>query len=259
MKAGLVDGLTSEKEQLEALRTWWQENGLYIGAGVVLTIALLVGWSYWKQQNEQSAAAASALYESLVSDVAEVQVEPAEAKAAEMQTEYGDTVYAEQARLAMAKLYMSVGRDQDAAEQLRALLAAEGSEPLRMIGRLRLARILLYQERPQEVVDLLAGHGDTAFAARYAETLGDAYTALGRFDEAREAYTAALAGDPQAPTVDVALVRMKINDLPPPAEPATAAAAGTPADAGAESEPAEDAAGDEPADDEPAGDEEAEQ
>lgn len=228
MKAGLVDGLLSEKEQIEAIRSWWQDNGLYIVAGVVLMIALLVGWNYWKNQQEQKAALASALYEDLVSDVADVAVEDAEAKAAEIQASYSDTVYAEQARLAMAKLYMSVGRDQDAADELAALLVGNGDSELRMVARLRLARILLYQEKPEEVIDLLKGYGDTAFAARYAEALGDAYAAVGRFEAARETYAAALAEDPQASTVDVTLVRMKINDLPPPTgaaeEPAEAAA-----------------------------------
>lgn len=211
------------------MRTWWRDNGTYIIAGVVLGIALLVGWNYWKNQQEQQAAEASALYEQLVADVDGIEVEAAEAKAAEMYASYGDTVYAGQARLAMAKLYMSVSRDQDAADELAGLLGENGDSKLQMVGRLRLAKVLLYQEKPQEVVDLLQGYGGTAFAARYAEALGDAYTALGQFQEAREAYTAALAGDSQASTVDTTLVRMKVNDLPRPAAEAEQAVESVPA------------------------------
>jgi predicted negative regulator of RcsB-dependent stress response len=123
-------------------------------------------------------------------------------------------VYAEQARLAMAKLYMDKGRDQDAANELAALLEGDNESGTAMIGRLRLAKVLLYQDQPQEAIDLLQAYRDTAFGARYSEMLGDAYVALGQPDNAREAYTVALADNPNAPTVDRTLVQMKINDLP---------------------------------------------
>jgi predicted negative regulator of RcsB-dependent stress response len=247
----LVDELLSEKEQIEAIRGWWQENGRYIVSGVVLGIALLVGWNYWSSEKEQSAAAASALYEALTVDVANTEVEEAEAKAADLYQNYDTTVYAGQARLAMAKLYMSVGRDQDAADELAALVVGDGDGELQMIGRLRLAKVLLYQEKPQEVVDLLQGYGNTAFAARYQETLGDAYVQLGQFEAAREAYTAALVDNPQVPTVDADLVRMKLNDLPPVnfAEAEPAPAGETPA---GETPAGETPVGETPAEDAPA-------
>ncbi len=209
-----MDGLLSEKEQIEAIRNWWQENGRWIVAGVVLGAALLVGWNLWKSEQQESAAEASTLYESLLNDVAGSNVEAAEPKAADLYENYASTAYAGQARLAMARLYMSVGRDQDAADALAGLLLENGSDDLQMVGRLRLAKILLYQEKPEEVVDLLQGYEETAFAPRYAEALGDAYAQLGRYVEAREAYQAALADNPQAPTLDRQLVQMKINDLP---------------------------------------------
>ncbi len=219
-----MDGLLTEKEQMEALRGWWQENGRWIVAGIVLGVALLAGWKYWQAAERQSAAEASTLYESLLEDVAAGDLKAAEPKAAELYTSYDATVYAGQARLAMARLYMSSGRDQDAADALAGLLK-KGPDELRMVGRLRLAKILLYQEKPEEVVDLLEGLGPSSFAARYAEALGDAYAQLGRYDEARSAYRAALAENPQVPTVDRPLIQMKINDLPA-AAPASAGASG---------------------------------
>lgn len=115
----------------------------------------------------------------------------------------------------MARLYMDKGRDQDAADTLRGLVEGDADPALQQIGTLRLAKILLYQNKPQEVVDLLADKsGDSAFAARFAEVLGDAYVALERYDDAADRYALALADDPQLPTVDRNLIQMKINDLP---------------------------------------------
>ena len=121
----------------------------------------------------------------------------------------------------MARLYMDKNRDQDAAEALNALLAMRGFEHLKHVARVRLAKVLLYQGKPEEVLSLLQDQGNVAFAARYAEALGDAYVALGRYDEARAAYQAAL-GEAQ-PTVDQGLIQLKLLDIPQSAAEAAAA------------------------------------
>ena len=223
-----MDELLSEKEQIEAIRGWWRENGRYIISGVVIGVGLLIGWNYWNSQKEKAAVGASAAYETLVNEVAEGDAEAARNLASDLYENYASSVYAEQARLAMAKLYMDKGRDQDAANELAALLEAGNESDAAMIGRLRLAKILLYQDKPQEAIDLLQAYRDTAFGARYSETLGDAYVALGQPHDAREAYTLALADNPNAPTVDRTLVQMKINDLPKETDDAGAEAGEAP-------------------------------
>jgi predicted negative regulator of RcsB-dependent stress response len=226
-----VDELLSEKEQIEAIRGWWSENGRYILGGVVIGAGLLLGWNYWNAQKEKSALQASRIYESLVNEVADGDTDAARTFAAELYEDYRSTVYARQARLAMAKLFMDKGRDEDAANELKALLESGGDSEAAMVARVRLAKILLYQDKAQQAADLLQGYRDTAFAARYSETLGDAYVALGRSDDARDAYTLALADNPDAPTVNRTLVQMKINDLPPAG---ASTAAGSPPDLPAE-------------------------
>ena len=67
---------------------------------------------------------------------------------------------------------------------------------------------------PQEVADLLEGVEVTAFAALYDELLGDAYLALGQLEEAGDAYRRALADPAPNPTIDRALVQMKLVDIP---------------------------------------------
>ena len=85
----------------------------------------------------------------------------------------------------------------------------------------RLAKVLLYQGKPQEVVDLFDASMAEAFMSRYNEVLGDAYVALEQYDDAADAYAIALSDNPQVPTVDLTLVQMKLNDLPEEgAEPA---------------------------------------
>ena len=207
-----MDDLQSEKEQLEEIRAWWAEYGRYVIAGVVLAVGLLFGYNQFQNSRLEAQVAASELYESLTVAVSDGNLEDAETIADELVTDYANTAYAHQSRLAMARLYMDKNRDEDAAEALRELVAMRGNRELRHIGRLRLARVLLYQDKAGEVVDLLAEQDEPAFNGLYAEALGDAYAALGRVEEASEAYQRALADTTQ--TVNRGLVQMKLVDLP---------------------------------------------
>lgn len=200
------------------MRSWWRENGSFVLGGIVLGIAAIVGWNYWQSTVRQAELDASTLYETLIGEVADGDLEAAESAAATLYTDYASTVYPAHARLAMARLYMDKGRDQDAATTLEALVEGGGDSALRAVARLRLARVLLYQNKAEAVVELLEGQTDSAFAARYSEALGDAYAALGRHEDAARAYAVAVADDPAAPTVDRTLIQMKINDLPEPGE-----------------------------------------
>lgn len=225
-----MDDLLSEKEQLEQMRAWWSEYGRYVIAGVVIAVGLLLGFNQYKSNSLETQIAASKLYETLAVHITDGDLDDAEAAADELANDYGNTSYAAQARLAMARLYMDKNRDQDAVDVLNELLAVRGNEELKHIGRLRLARILLYQDKAEDVVDLLDKQTASAFMGMNNELLGDAYAALGRIEAAKEAYNKALADPSPAPTVNRGLVQMKLADLPDavaagPADTAVAPAA----------------------------------
>lgn len=217
-----MDELLSEKEQIEKMRAWWSEYGYYVIGGIVLGALILFSFNYYQTAQRDAQVAASALYDTLTLSVADGDLEAAEATAAELAAGHGDTSYAAQSKLAMARLYMDKNRDQDAVDALQGLLAMNGFDNLKHIGRVRLAKVLLYQDKADEVVTLLEGQGSSAFAARYADALGDAYVATGRFADARASYEAALRET--TPTVDQGLVQLKLLDLPDEAA-ATAAPA----------------------------------
>jgi len=209
-----VDELLSEKEQIEQIRSWWSEYGGYVIGGLGLGIAVLAGFNFYQNSMFEAQLEGSGLYESLAEHVVEGDLEEAEAVANELATDYASTSYAAQAKLAMARLYMDKNRDQDAADALAELLVSDSDEPMKHVARARLARILLYQGKAQEVVDLLEGQESTAFAATYSELLGDAYHELGRIEDAQVAYQAALLDPMSQGTVDQELVQWKALDLP---------------------------------------------
>jgi len=213
----------SEKEQLEAMRAWWAENGSYIMGGIAAGIIIIFGWNRWQAGIADTEMAASVLYEEVMSAAGNGSLDAAAAPAAVLYNDFAATPYAAHARLAMARLFMDNARDQDAADVLKALIETDPETELAMIGRLRLAKVLLYQGKATEVIDLLRNRTDTAFSARYGEVLGDAYVSMESYQQAEAAYIGALNDNPAAPTVDTSLIQLKINDLPLANEVATAA------------------------------------
>ncbi len=214
-----MDDLTSEKEQIEQIRAWWTQYGGYVIGGIGLGVALLVGYNYWQSSKLEAQLQGSALYESLTAHVVSGSLDQAELVAAEIGTDYPDTAYAAQAQLALARLYMDKNRDQDAADTLGSLLESDADQAVKLVARARLARILLYQGKAQEVVDLLEGQTSEAFAAIYNDILGDAYRDLGRIEDAQAAYQSVLLDPMSQGTVDQQLVQWKAGDLPAASQP----------------------------------------
>jgi predicted negative regulator of RcsB-dependent stress response len=215
----------SEKEQLQEIRAWWAENGRFVMTGIVLGIVMIVGWNQWRSSIERSQIEASNLFEDVMSAVGDGDADTAEAAANRLYENYPQTVYPDQTRLAMARLYMDKGRDQDAADTLRALVVAGEETEIQMVGRLRLAKVLLYQGKSGEVIELLNDRSASGFKARYNELLGDAYVAEGDFAAAQAAYEAALRENQGLPTIDNNLIQLKLNDLPDLTELAATSAA----------------------------------
>ncbi len=209
-----MDEFLSEKEQIQYIREWWQENRSYILTVLIIVIGGVTGNNAWKSSVTEKQLSASSLYESLAVEVSENNLEAGEMIADQISEDYSDTVYYEKAKLAMAYFYMSQSRDEDAANSLRNILSKSSDSELSLIAEMRLAKIMLYQKKYQEVIDMLKGNIGHAFETKYSELLGDAYFGLEEFDKAEFAYMAALKNTNQAQIVDASLIQMKINDLP---------------------------------------------
>ena len=223
-----MDDLLSEKEQIDQIRSWWSEYGAYVIGGIVIGVGLLIGVNQYQAKELAAQHAASAAYEALLVHIVDGDLDAAETTANEITTSYGETTYAGQSGIAIARLYMDKNRDQDAADALKAVVDGDVDNELKHVARLRLARIYLYQDKAQEAVDLLAAEESGAFAPAYGEILGDAYAALGRVVEAQDAYQKVLLDPLSQGTIDQQLVQWKALDLPeiePVNEPDVAAAA----------------------------------
>lgn len=203
-----MDENLTEKEQLEQIAKWWDENKMYIVTGLVLGASVLGGWNYYKTQKLTRAYNASALHSSLADAVASGNADAASAAASQLSGEYGGTPYASLAPLTLAKMHV----DNDDLDAAAAALTSALNAPAELgyIARLRLARVRLAQDRASDALSVLEGSVG-AYGPLFAEARGDAHAALGNKDQAKAAYDEAL--DSSGIVLDRNLVQMKVDAL----------------------------------------------
>lgn len=215
----------SDDEQVEALKTWWSENGNSLIAGVLLVLAVFFGARYWESSRTGEAAAASDLYQQ-IADVAlanmtqvvpEADLATAQALYAQLKTGFEDSIYTRYAALAVARFQVEHERLDMAAAELQWVLDntessffREVDEEFLLTVRLRLARIKVSQNDADGALALLRAVTPGSFAASYAEVEGDALIMQGERDAAREAYERALAANL---TGNPVLLQLKLQDL----------------------------------------------
>lgn len=205
------------------MRSWLGANALYLLVGLVLGLGALFGWRQWNGWQEQRAEAASAQYEEMLGAIRIGRAVRAEELAGEIERDYAGTPYVDQARLAMARLKLESSLPEEAARYL-GQVASDAADPgLALIARLRLARVLIQQEKYEEALRQLSPPKDSAFAARFREVRGDVYYAMGRSEDARKEYQAALDQVADSP-IDPAFLQAKLDEVAGAAAPATAPA-----------------------------------
>ena len=208
-----MDEYLSEKEQLEQIRQWWKENGWYIVGGIVLGGLLLLGWDRYKVYQTDRAEAAAQLYIDLREKVESEDVTEAAEILSQLRGDYRGTAYVDQAGLLMAKLHMDINDPAQAAEELRFVMEDSKDAELALIARLRLARVLAYEEDYDAALALLDGTNAGKFRGRFSEVMGDIHAAQGNMVKARAAYQQALS-EVEPGLLDSSLVQLKLGDLP---------------------------------------------
>jgi len=223
-----MDPYSSDREQVEALKTWWRKNGMPILAGVGIGLGGLYAWRAWQAEAHVGAEQASSRFEQLVTALAENK--PAENKtdtlagqAEQILDEHGDTVYASFATLALARLAVEAGDLQKAREHLQWVLDHTRHAPLKRLAKLRLARVLLSAGETDKSSALVEELKDGPESASYQELKGDVLRAQGRLPEARRAYDEALklaggageSGPPSQTSLQLKLDALGISDPAP--------------------------------------------
>jgi len=221
-----VDDYKSEKEQWEDIKGLAKEYGAWIVAGVAIGLGALYGYRFWQARQDTHALQAHQRYGEVLNDLYREKVDDAVKVIAELDARYSGTPYADQARLALARWYVEQGKMAEATAPLTKVMNDAGDKVLRMIARLRLARVLAEQHQLDDALRVLDQGGSSAFDPRYQEVRGDILLAKGDRAGALAAYRAAAASNVPG-IVNDDLLRLKIADLADVAPPAAETAAVT--------------------------------
>ncbi|MBX3702981.1 MAG: tetratricopeptide repeat protein [Steroidobacteraceae bacterium] len=210
----MVDEYLSEREQADQLRHWFRENWIWLVAGVAMTVGGFYGWRWWEARESGRSVAAEARFTAMVNALAGNQRDEGIRIAGEITGEYADTPYADQATLVLARLDVESGDLAKAGERLAQVMKSSKDPDLRLVARLRLARVQLAQGQHDAALATLAGAREASVEARVAELRGDTLLAKGDRAGALAAYRQAqAAAGGAAELVDAQLLGLKIDEL----------------------------------------------
>src|ERR1700678_1951927 len=216
----MAEEYLTDEEQLEHVKRLSAEYGPWVVGGVLLATIAMFGYrQYQSHVNDRALAAATQF--SAMTDALERNDSNASRRIADgLIKDYSGSPYADQAELVLARLAVEDGQLAQAIPPLMQVMNDSKDADLKQIARLRLARGLVDQGKPDEAIKTLTDSVPGAFAPLYHQVRGDAYYSKKDLTAAAAEYKAALAAS-DARGGDSGLLELKIADLgAAPAPPA---------------------------------------
>lgn len=212
----MVDEYLSENEQAEQLRKWFRENWIWLVAGVALTLGGYYGYRWWESRQASRSLEAGQRFAAMLDAISANKPDEGLRLAGEITGEYADTPYADQATLVLARLDVDTGSFPSAETRLAAVAKDSKDPELRLVARLRLARVQLAQGRYGDALATLDGVAEPSVEPRVLELRGDVKFAEGdkvaALDAWRRAQDAAAASPDGAGQLDGELLQLKIDE-----------------------------------------------
>ena len=201
---------STEEQQVEALKDWWKQNGLAVIGGAVLGISALIGWRGWNWHQEKQATEASDIFAVVQEAANKNDVSALQEQTKTLRNNYASTPYASLAVLHQAKNQTEQGDIAAAEEGLRWVLKNSKQDTVQNVARLRLARLLLADNKVDQAQVMVSGGMSDAYASLENEIRGDIFVAKGEIEQAKEAYDQAMQ---TASGGGVEYLQLKRNDL----------------------------------------------
>ncbi|GAA6168401.1 YfgM family protein [Sessilibacter corallicola] len=210
----------TEEEQIEALKRWWKENGMFTVGAIVVAVAGYFGWESWKTHEVAQKEGASNLFQSMIEagsesqngQIADEDADRMRSLGSQLKDEYSGSFYSTSAALLMAKLAAEDGNLEEAKLQLEWAKTDNANEKLNFVIDQRLARVLYAMGEYDKALALVKTSPEESAKSSYAEIRGDIFAAQNKSDEAAKAYQIALDNLPESDFNRRRFIDMKLSE-----------------------------------------------
>lgn len=208
-----MSDVLDEHEQGEKVRKWLHENGSSILIGLALGLASIWGVGKYQEMRGARFAEASDKYVALTEAVEKKDEAAIKALSESMRTTFAKSPYAVLAAIDESARLTKEGKLEDAVKSLQFARDNAGGLPqLGELAAIRLARLQLALNKPDEALASIARVTNKGYQALAAEIRGDALFAQKKYKEALTAYDDSLTHfDATSPRRSI--VEMKRDDL----------------------------------------------
>ena len=189
---------STEEEQIDQIKRFFRENGLFMLIAIILVVGGNVGYDYYETSERTAAEAASLDFSNFQKAVDEVVAsgsgrDDALAMGEAIKADHPGTAYAALGALQLARLYF----DDKAYAEAEAELSFAIDSNIGLIAplaRIRLAKVISAQSEFERALHALGDEtGLSGYASAWHETRGDILFEMGRKDEARQSYQFAVS------------------------------------------------------------------
>lgn len=202
----------TEEEQIKQLKNWVKEYGFTVLFGIGIALIIMAGWNYWQNYHNRMLEHASVAYDEMLMQRAQNNSTGALKQAKKLIDQYPKTPYADMAALMLARNAVLKKDYAEAHKQLDWVVTHSGTDPIRTVARIRIARIFIAEKKPDAALAILAKNVDKEFLGLIDEVRGDAYLAKQDLAAARKAYQLALTEIPNAEETRP-ILQMKLDNL----------------------------------------------
>ncbi len=199
----------TEEQQVDAIKSYWKENGNSIIAGLVIGFSGFIGFNYYKDHQSQQELMVAESFQSVM-EVAGKDEKAFTEAGNKFISENSSSSYASLTALALAK-EASTHKDWPQVEKHLATAVAKATDSgIKAIATLRLARVQVQQESYDKALTTLSAELPASFKAPIEEIKGDVYLKQDKKDLARNAYQAAIDNGGLATSSGL---QVKLDDL----------------------------------------------
>ena len=183
-----------DQEKIDAIKAWWKTYGNQVLILVATVSIGLGGASLWGQYKHKQSVEAAYIYSELEEVVNNESLVEATEILRKIIDSHGTTIYANFARLKVARLAHQKGDFGQAEEYIRHVVSNSSSDHTNTLAKIRLVSVLIDQKKYDDALTMISEIDDASFESLVADLKSDLLFQKKDYDGAISSSNEALTG-----------------------------------------------------------------